>query len=56
LFVIPEFFEKTNESFVLSLQVISYTQAFWFLLVLGIYFIFVSQYDNQIVKSTSFDQ
>ena len=56
LFVIPEFFGKTNESFVLSLQVISYTQAFWFLLVLGIYFIFVSQYDNQIVKSTSFDQ
>jgi O-antigen/teichoic acid export membrane protein len=56
LFVIPEFFGKTNESFVLSLQVISYTQAFWFLLVLGIYFIFVSQNDNQIVKSTSIDQ
>jgi O-antigen/teichoic acid export membrane protein len=56
LFVIPEFFGKTNESFVLSLQVISYTQAFWFLLVLGIYFIFVSRRDNQIVKSTSSDQ
>lgn len=56
LFVIPEFFGKTNESFVLSLQVISYTQAFWFLLVLGIYFIFVSRHDNQIVKSTSIDQ
>ncbi len=56
LFIIPEFFGKTNESFVLSLQVISYTQAFWFLLVLGIYFIFVSRHDNQIVKSTSIDQ
>ena len=56
LFIIPEIYGKTNEIFILCLQVISYTQAFWFLLVLGIYFIFVSRHDHQLVKSSSIDK
>ena len=56
LFIIPEIYGKTNEIFILCLQVISYTQAFWFLLVLGIYFIFVSRHDHQLVKSPSIDK
>jgi O-antigen/teichoic acid export membrane protein len=56
LFIIPEIYGKTNEIFILCLQVISYTQAFWFLLVLGIYFIFVSQHDHQLVKSPLIDK
>jgi O-antigen/teichoic acid export membrane protein len=56
LFIIPEIYGKTNEIFILCLQIISYTQAFWFLLVLGIYFIFVSRHDHQLVKSPSIDK
>jgi O-antigen/teichoic acid export membrane protein len=41
LFIIPEIYGRTNETFVLTLQLISYSQALWFLLVLMIYFIFV---------------
>jgi O-antigen/teichoic acid export membrane protein len=56
LFVIPEMYGKSNEHFILTLQVISYSQALWFLLVLVIYFIFVYQHDNQLTKSSTFDK
>jgi len=55
LFVIPEMCGKSNEYFILTLKVISYSQALWFLLVLVIYFIFVYQHDNQLTKSSSLD-
>lgn len=56
LFVIPEMYGKSNDHFILTLQVISYSQALWFLLVLVIYFIFVYQHDNQLTKSSTFDK
>jgi O-antigen/teichoic acid export membrane protein len=51
LFIIPEIYGRTNETFVLTLQLISYSQALWFLLVLMIYFIFVYSHDLKIIKS-----
>jgi O-antigen/teichoic acid export membrane protein len=56
LFMIPVIYGKTNEIFILTLQIISYLQALWFLLVLLIYFIFVYHHDNQLTKSPSFDK
>jgi O-antigen/teichoic acid export membrane protein len=55
LFIIPEIYGRTNETFVLTLQLISYSQALWFLLVLMIYFIFVYNHDLKIIKSNSIE-
>ena len=55
LFIIPEIYGRTNETFVLTLQLISYSQALWFLLVLMIYFIFVYSHDLKIIKSNSIE-
>ncbi|MBM3455599.1 MAG: hypothetical protein FJX80_10680 [Bacteroidetes bacterium] len=55
LFVIPELLGKTNDVFIFTLRVISYSQALWFIIVLLIYFIFVRQQDSQLTKSHSFD-
>jgi O-antigen/teichoic acid export membrane protein len=54
-FIIPEIYGRTNETFVLTLQLISYSQALWFLLVLMIYFIFVHNHDLKIIKSNSIE-
>jgi hypothetical protein len=56
LFIIPAIYGSSNEIFILSLQVISYSQALWFLLVLVIYFIFVYRYDNQLLNSPSVEK
>ena len=56
LFIIPAIYGSSNEIFILSLQVISYTQALWFLLVLVIYFIFVYRYDNHLLNSPSVEK
>jgi O-antigen/teichoic acid export membrane protein len=55
LFIIPEIYGRTHETFVLTLQIISYSQALWFLLVLMIYFIFVYHHDLKIIKSNSIE-
>jgi O-antigen/teichoic acid export membrane protein len=56
LIIIPAIYGSSNEIFILSLQVISYSQALWFLLVLVIYFIFVYRYDNQLLNSPSVEK
>jgi O-antigen/teichoic acid export membrane protein len=55
LCIIPEIYGRTSETFVLTLQLISYSQALWFLLVLMIYFIFVYNHDLKIIKSNSIE-
>jgi teichuronic acid exporter len=49
LWIIPMIYGKNEDVFLLSLQVISYLQAFWLLISLGAYFQFVRKNDRQLL-------
>jgi hypothetical protein len=49
LWIIPMIYGKNEDVFLLSLQVISYLQAFWLLISLGAYYQFVRKNDRQLL-------